>query len=126
MPFLPIAFDNFIESIPMIKPINPKITGISHGFKTYKEYSEDKLATSWGYGWMYLTISLRKNDEKILIASYAVITNSPDRTPMIMPITVHFLRYTRSRVVQSNLPTNLSIYLDKFNLIYGHCDDIIG
>lgn len=45
---------------------------------------------------------------------------------MIIPITVHFLRYTRSRVVQSNLPTNLSKYLDKFNLVYGHCDDIIG
>jgi hypothetical protein len=53
----------------MTRPINPKITGISQGINTYKEYSEDKLATSSGYGWMYLTTSLRKNDEKILIAS---------------------------------------------------------
>lgn len=69
MPFFPSEVDNFIDSNPMTRPINPKITGISHGFNTYKEYSEDKLATSSGNGWMYLTTSLRKNDEKILIAS---------------------------------------------------------
>jgi hypothetical protein len=62
-------------------------------------------------------MSLRKNDEKILIASYAAITKNPERTPMVIPMMVHFLRYTRSRVVQSNLPTNLSMYLDKIKLI---------
>lgn len=54
------------------------------------------------------------------------MTNNPERPPIMMPMMVHFLRYTRSRVVQSNLLTNLSVYLDKFNLIYGHCDEIIG
>ncbi len=70
-------------------------------------------------------MSLRKKDEKILTASKPIITRNPDRTPMIIPMTVHFLRYTRSRVVQSNLPTNLSKCLDKFNLSYGHCDENI-